>query len=142
VDPTSEQPATTDAPHAAPRRSISTAVAVGAAVVALVIGGIVGAVIGWKVEQNRVKDDVRNIRPIGTVTDVTDEAITVQLRTGGGTRVFALTDATVIDKAEGGSLGDIEAGSTVFLRTRRGSDGELEAAQVVVLPESPPASGG
>jgi hypothetical protein len=145
MDPTIEQPsAATPRPAAPaePKRGLSPMLAIGGMVVALIIGGLVGGVVGWKVEQNRVKDDVRNIRPVGTVTAVSDNAITVRLRTGSGERVYALTDATIIDNAEPGARSDIEEGSTVFLRTRRGSDGELEAAQVVVLPERSSESGG
>ena len=59
--------------------------------------------------------------------DRTDDSITVRLNTGSGQKTFALTDATVIDKAESGATADIEKGSTVFVRTRRGDNGELEA---------------
>ena len=141
MDPTMQNPAVeASAPPAEEKptgggRRVSLLVASVLAGVALVLGGIVGVAIGWKVEQNRVKDDVKNVRPVGTITAVTDDSITVNLRTGSGRRTYALTDATVIDKAESGATSDIEEGATVFLRTRRGDNGELEAAQVVVLPE-------
>jgi hypothetical protein len=144
MEPTSENP---EVPEAAtstpspPRRGITPVVTAGIAIVALVVGGLVGVGIGWKVEQNRVEDDVKNIRPVGKVIAVADDSITVDLSTASGQRTFALTDATVVDKAENGATSDIEEGSTVFLRTRRGDDGELEAAQVVVLPPEASANG-
>jgi hypothetical protein len=146
MDPTMQNPAVetstppTEGPPANGDRRVSVLVMALVAGAALVLGGIVGVAIGWKVEQNRVKEDVKNVRPVGTITAVTDDSITVNLRTGSGRRTYALTDATVIDKAESGATSDIKEGSTVFLRTRRGDNGELEAAQVIVLPEEVPAT--
>jgi hypothetical protein len=136
-----EVPETASSPPSPPRRGFTAVVTAGIAIAALVVGGVIGVGIGWKVEQNRVKDDVKNIRPVGKVVALTDDSITVALSTGGGRRTFALTDATVVDKAENGATADIEEGSTVFLRTRRGDDGKLEAAQVVVFPPEASANG-
>ena len=48
------------------------------------VGGVVGVGIGWKLEQNRVKDDVKTIRPVGKVVAVTDDSITVRPEHGVG----------------------------------------------------------
>jgi hypothetical protein len=141
MDPTVENAAITppeDQPE--PRRRITPLVVGLTAGATLLVGLVAGIAIGWKIEQNRVKSDLENIRPVGTVVAVTDESLTVHLRTGsGGERTYRLTDATVIDKADPGAASDIEDGSTVFIRTRRGDDGRVEAAQVVVLPEDLPS---
>ena len=139
MEPTVEHPAVAppDEPPPRARRPAWTTVVIG--LVALAVGLGAGVAIGWKVEQNRVRNDIKNIRPVATVVDVTDDTLTVHLRTGRGERTYRLTDATVIDKAEPGTTGDIAAGSTVFIRSRRGSDGTVEAAQVVVLPEELPS---
>jgi len=134
-------PPSTPSSPSTPRRGITPILTAVIAVVALVVGGAIGVGIGWKLEQNRVKDDVKNIRPVGKVVAVTDDSITVRLNTGSGQKTFALTDATVIDKAESGATADLEKGSTVFVRTRRGDNGKLEAAQVVVLPPEASANG-
>ena len=124
MEPTSENPEvpeTASSPpppppstSSTPRRGITPILTAVIAVVALLVGGAIGVGIGWKVEQNRVKADVKNIRPVGKVVAVTDDSITVRLNTGSGQKTFALTDATVIDKAESGATADIEKGSTVF----------------------------
>ena len=54
--------------------------------VALFVGLVIGGAIGWKVEQQRVKDDLANIRPVGTVAKVNDDPITIKLHTGNGCR--------------------------------------------------------
>jgi len=144
MEPTSESPEvseTASSPPPPPRRGIAPVVTALIAIGALVVGGLVGVGIGWKLEQQRVKDDVKNIRPVGKVVALSDDSITVQLNTGAGRKTFALTDATVVDKADSGATADIKEGSTVFVRTRRGDNGKLEAAQVVVLPQEAPADG-
>jgi hypothetical protein len=105
-------------------------------VVALAIGGIIGAAIGWKVEQNRVKDDVKNVRPVGQVTAVNGDTLTVRLITSSGTRTYQLTDSTKFDASRSGSADDVAEGATVLVKSKRGSNGELQATEVVILPES------
>ena len=53
--------------------------AVGLVVAGLLVGAGVGLVVGWKVEQQRVKEDIVNIRPVGTVTAITDSSLTMDL---------------------------------------------------------------
>jgi len=105
-------------------------------VVALALGGLAGVVIGWKVEQSRVKDDIKNIRPVGTVTAVKGDSVTVKLKTSSGTRTYTLTGDTVVDSAETGTADDVVEGATVLVKTGRGSDGKLEAKEIIVLPDS------
>jgi hypothetical protein len=100
---------------------------------ALVIGGIGGAAVGWKVEQHRVKDDVASIRPIGTVTSVDANTITVRLKTANGTRTYAITKDTAVDKADSAASGDLAQGATVLVRSRS-AGGKAEATQIIVLP--------
>ena len=80
------------------------------AVASLVVGVIIGGLIGWQVEKNRVEDDIANIRPIGTVTAVSDDSFTIDLRSGSGTRDFTLTDATAIETAESATAADLTEG--------------------------------
>jgi hypothetical protein len=101
---------------------------------AFIIGGLGGAAIGWKVEQNRVKDDVANIRPIGTVTAVNGNNVTVKLRTASGTRTFVMTKDTAVDKAGSAASDDVVQGATVLVRSRE-SGGKLQATQIIVLPD-------
>jgi hypothetical protein len=137
--PTPESPTPEDSttvqdrgPTAPPRRGRWSVVV--AALAGLLVGGIVGGVAGWQIEQERVKDDVQSIRPIGTVLSYSDDTLRVRLRTGGGEQTYRITESTDVDIAEPGAPTEITEGATVFLRTRRGDDGVLEAAQVVVVP--------
>jgi hypothetical protein len=106
---------------------------------ALVVGVVIGGVIGWQVEKQRVEDDIANIRPIGTITEVGDDSFTVNLSTSSGTREYQVTDETVVQVADTGSAGDLEPGSRVLVRSRDG-DGGPEAIEVVVM--APESSGG
>ena len=110
--------------------------------VAMVISGVAGAAIGWKVEEQRVKDDLANIRPVGTVTAVSDDSVTVRLRTASGTRTFSVTAATVVDGERGGDVSNVVEGSIILVKNRRGGDGTLQATEIVVLPESTTFGGG
>ena len=105
-------------------------------VAALAVGGLIGVVVGWKVEQSRVKDDVKNIRPVGTVTSVEDGSFTVDLQTASGTRTYVITSGTVVDRAEVGDEADVAEGETVLVKNFKNADGQQEASEIVVLPDS------
>lgn len=130
------------------RRGASRATLVGGVVAALVVGLIVGGAIGWKVEQSRVKDDVKNakaaarsgaaqqVRPFGVVTAVDDNSVTIRLQTGAkGTRTFELTGDTIVDRGLAGGKSNIVKGATVLVRPASGSTQPV-ATEVVVLPNS------
>jgi hypothetical protein len=106
------------------------------AVVALLVGGVAGTALGWKVEQRRVKSDLENIRPIGEITGVSGDTVSVRLSSSDGSREFTVTDETVVNGATGRSAGDLARGARVLVRVRPGS-GDLEAAEIVVLPDVP-----
>lgn len=114
---------------------VSRTVLVVAVLVAVVVAGIVGVAVGWKVEQSRVKDDVKKVRPVGTVTAVDDGSLTVSLQTSSGTQTYAITKGTVVDQARTGDVSDITKGSTVLVKGFT-KDGKLQASEIVVLPDS------
>jgi Domain of unknown function (DUF5666) len=128
----------TEAAGRAPKggSGVSRTFAIVGIVVALAIGGIVGVAVGWKVEQNRVKDDVKNVRPVGQVTAVNGNTVTVRLTTSSGTRTYVLTDSTKFDTTRSGKAGDITKGATVLVKSKRGSNGKLQATEVIILPQS------
>ena len=112
--------------------------------VALVVGLVAGAAIGWKVEQNRVKDDVasskqsqaQNVRPFGKVVAVGNGSVTVRLQTGANVaRTFALTPDTVVDRGVAGSRAAIVKGAIVLVRPDS-QNGKPVAKEIVVLPAS------
>jgi hypothetical protein len=105
-------------------------------VAALLIGGVVGAAVGWKVEQERVKDDLANIRPIGTVTAVDDDSVTLRMRTTDGERTYAVTAQTEVQGAD-----ELTEGATVLVRRSSGDGDDREAGVLIVLPEEEPAEG-
>ena len=109
---------------------------------AMAISGAAGVAIGWKVEQTRVKEDLENIRPVGTVTAISEDSVTVDLRTASGTRTFTITPATVVDGARGGDVSDLAEGTIILVKNRRGDGGTLQATEIVVLPESTTFGGG
>jgi hypothetical protein len=119
-----------DAPaERAPKAGVSRAVLLVSIVAALLIGGAAGVAIGWKVEQERVKEDVENIRPIGTVTALDDDSVTIELETASGTKTYEITDRTTVD-----GTGELAEGSTILIRSwRGGEDGQLQANKIVVL---------
>jgi hypothetical protein len=121
-----------------PREGVSRTVLVVSVIAALLIAGVAGVAIGWKVEQQRVKDDLSSIRAIGTVTKVTDDSMTLKLVTSDGNRTYRITKTTEV---AGGDVSDVAKGSTVLVRSWRGSGDTLEAKQIVVLPSSAPADG-
>ena len=139
------EPTTTDAasdddgsPSGGARKS-SRMLLILTALGSLVVGVVIGGLIGWQVEKKRVEDDVANIRPIGTITAVSDDSFTIDLRTSSGSREFTVTDGTAIETAEGATAADLTEGATVLVRSRN-SDGDLEAVEVIVLPDA--SSGG
>jgi hypothetical protein len=117
---------------ASPSPGRSPLVAVGLVLAGLLVGAGLGLVVGWKVEQQRVKEDIVNIRPVGTVTAVTDSSLTMDLLTSTGVRVFSVSDATVFD---GGDQADVVEGSIVLVKSRSG-EGGLRAIEVVLLPDT------
>lgn len=104
-------------------------------VVTALVAGVVGAVVGWKVEQQRVKDDLAFIRPIGTVVAVDDDSITVDLQTTDEDQTYRIGADTKVDSPDGDDLSAITEGAVVLVRGRQGDDG-TEAAQIIVLPDS------
>jgi hypothetical protein len=110
-----------------------TALVVGMLAAALV-AGVVGVIIGWKVEQQRVKDDLANIRPVGTVTAVDDDSLTMSLSSASGNRTYVITDATVIDGETGGDTSAVDEGATVLVKSKE-TGGDLQAVEIVVFPE-------
>lgn len=130
-------------------RGVSRATLVGGVVAALAVGLIVGGAIGWKVEQHRVKDDVKNakaearsqvaqnVRPFGVVTAVDGNSVTIRLQTGGdrGSRTFRLTRDTTVDRGIAGRPSSIVEGATVLVRPENGG-AQPVAAEIVVLPPS------
>jgi hypothetical protein len=102
---------------------------------AIIIGGLIGGAAGVKLEQERAKDDIKQVRPVGVVTKVDDNSVTLRLKNGGGTHTYKVSDATVVDSADEGSSSDVVEGATVLLKGRSG-DGGREAVEIIVLPES------
>lgn len=100
------------------------------------VAGAAGVGIGWKVEQGRVKDDLKNIRPVGTVTSVDDGSLSIELITADGARTYIVNDATVVESAASADLADVEEGAVVLVKNRRNDAGDLVATEIVVLPES------
>jgi hypothetical protein len=102
-------------------------------IAALAVGGIVGLAIGWKVEQQRVKDDVKNIRPVGTVTSVNDNSMKIALKSSSGERTYVITGTTKVDSAANGSE-NIASGDVVIVKSKT-VNGKLQATEVVILPK-------
>jgi hypothetical protein len=117
-----------------PRPGVSRTVLIVSVLAAALVAGVAGVIIGWKVEQQRVEDDLANIRPIGTVTAVDEDSVTIELQTASGSKTYEITDRTTVD---GGELAE---GSTVLIRSwRGGGDGQLQVNKIVVLGDEPPA---
>ena len=102
-------------------------------IAALAVGGIVGLAIGWKVEQQRVKDDVKNIRPVGTVTSINDNSMKVALKSSSGNQTYVITGTTKVDPAANGS-DTIAQGDVVIVRSKT-VNGKRQATEVVILPK-------
>ncbi len=118
------------------RVGVSRTMLIVGVVVALAVGGLIGVAIGWKVEQHRVKDDLANVRPVGKVTAVNGDSLTVALQSSSGSRTFVITGDTVIDRARTGGTGDVAKGSTVLVKNFHNAKGQLQASEIVVLPDS------
>jgi hypothetical protein len=112
------------------RDTVSVTVLIVSVLVAALLAGLVGVVIGWKIEQQRVKDDVSNIRPIGTVTALDDDSVTIRLNTASGSKTYVLTDRTSIDGS-----GELVQGSTILVRDSQATDGGQQATRIIVLPD-------
>src|SRR4051794_39119087 len=88
------------------RHGTSRGVLVGSVIAALAVGVIVGGLIGWQVEKKRVEDDVakvkaaarisgaQNVRPLGVVTAVNGNSVTIKLRGAEGSKTFRITRDT------------------------------------------------
>ena len=126
-----------DTTTAAPSRrgGMSRGATIGIAIVALLIGGIVGVAIGWKAEQQRVKSDVANIRPVARVTGVSGDKVTVKFISTSGTRTYQLSDATLIDPTQKGDRSDITKRARVIVKGTK-KNGQWQATEIVVLPEN------
>jgi len=120
----------------APRDGVSRAVFFLSLAIAIAVSGVAGLAIGWKVEQTRVKAEVVNIRPLGTITAVTDTSITVDLRTAKASRTYQITSDTVIENWTSGDMPKLRKGLTILIESRTGSDGDLEATDVIIVPDS------
>jgi hypothetical protein len=118
------------------RGGVSRTVLTVGIVAALAVGGLIGVAVGWKVEQHRVKDDLANVRPVGKVTAVDGDSVTVALESSSGTRTYVITGDTVIDHARKGGTGDVAKGSTVLVKNFHNGKGQLQASEIVVLPDS------
>ena len=105
-------------------------------VAALVVGGLAGTALGWKVEQRRVKNDLKDIRPVGKVTAVNGSSLTMALETSSGTRTYVITSTTAVDRARTGTTSDVKKGSTVLVKNFSNDQGHLQASEIVVLPDS------
>jgi Domain of unknown function (DUF5666) len=118
-----------------PRNGVSRTVLILSVLAGMAVAGVAGVIIGWKVEQERVKDDIGNIRPVGQVSAVEGDEVTVDLLTSSGSRTYVLTDDTVIHEAASADASAVAEGSTVLVKSRRDDDGSLRAVEVIVLPE-------
>jgi hypothetical protein len=115
---------------------VSRTVLIVGVVAALVVGGLAGTALGWKIEQRRVKDDLANIRPVGKVTAVNGNSLTIALQSSSGTRTYVVTSGTKVDRAREGTTSDVKKGSTVLVKNFTNDQGHLEASEIVVLPDS------
>lgn len=116
------------------RGGVSRTTLIVSVLLAALVAGVAGVAVGWKVEQERVKEDVENIRPIGVVRSSDEGSVTIRLLTSNGRRTFAITDDTVVAGPDGDAEG-IAEGAVVLVRSHR-VDGEIQAREIIVLPES------
>jgi hypothetical protein len=119
----------------APRPGVSRKTLIVAVLLAALIAGVAGAAIGWKVEQQRVKDDVASIRPIGVVRASDEDSVRIRLLTASGARTYVITDDTVVAGADGEGGAGIPEGAIVLVRAHS-VDGEDRAREIIVLPDS------
>jgi len=118
------------------------------------VGGAIGGAVGFKVEQRRVKDELaskraleraetekllnfelKNVRPVGRITEVRDRAFRMTLLSTTGHRDLELTDLTLYRTAIPATDAVLEPGATVLVNVRGNAVGELRAREVIVLPE-------
>ena len=121
--------------QAEPARRTSRTTLIVSVLVAALVAGVAGVAIGWKLEQQRVKDDLDEIRPIGVVSASDEGSVTVGLLTSTGSRTYVITDDTVVADSEGDEASTIPEGAVVLVRSRH-VDGEAHAREIIVLPES------
>ncbi len=133
---------------------MSRGVLVGGVIAALVVGVIVGGLIGWQVEKNRVEDDVseakdaarnagaKNVRPVGVITAVNGNSMTVRLKSSSGSRTFRLTGDTTVERATTAASGNLVKGATVIVMPNYSSPSPQPASEVIVLPSSTKFGGG
>lgn len=139
---TDDAPADEPGPgHQAPRQGMGRTGVVLWVLGALLVGGIAGVAIGWKVEQQRVKDDLANIRPVGRITEVTDDPRTIEIRTANGTQTYQINDDTLIE-AVGSDDPVVDKGTIVLVKSKEGSGSQRVAVEVIVLPETTTFAGG
>lgn len=116
-------------------------------VAALVVGVLIGGVIGWQVEKRRVQDDVKkvkaaartsaaaNIRPLGVVTAVNGNSVTIRLRGTEGSKTFRVTGDTAVDASSRGRASSLVKGAVVLVQPNYSSSTPT-AREIVVLPSS------
>jgi hypothetical protein len=129
-----------------------------AAIIALIVGLAAGFLIGWKVEQNRVKSDVDDLkarlreasaapneeppeeqpaevtasRPQGAVTAVSADSVTVD--DASGEKVIKLSSSTQVETASPGTAADVTQGAKILLKSQRTTGPNFNAQEIVVLP--------
>jgi hypothetical protein len=125
------------------RKGPTQAIAVVAAV-GLVIGGLIGVGVGYKVEQSRIKSDVKKLQTrlraatvpatngkralgqrVGTVTTTSGANITLTTKKRGA-QVLVTNPSTVFETAVRGTIADVRSGRRVLI-TAGGNE-------IVVLP--------
>ena len=117
-----------------------------AAIAALAVGGLAGFAVGFKVEQNRVKDDIkesksrttapagaRRAQPAGEITTVTPDSVTIR-NAKGKNRVINVSPSTVVDKTATGGAADLAQGAAVLVKGKAAPDGSFDATEIIVLP--------
>jgi Domain of unknown function (DUF5666) len=108
------------------------------AIVAAAVGAGIGVAAGYQLgeEPSTVPAARRSSRleaPYGSVTSVTGGSFTI---TSFGREVEVETDdATVIARAGGATLDEIEEGETIIVSGEADADGVVQANEIVVLPK-------
>ena len=125
-------------------KRLSLAGILGSAAVILVVGAVVGLGAGYKIEQTRVKNDVKaaearaskktaaqtqnaNVQLRGKVVATTANTVNLTVTTQ-----FLTNQATIMVKATPGTPTDIAAGARVVWRAKKGQPTQADA--VIVLP--------
>jgi hypothetical protein len=109
------------------------------AIVAAAVGAGIGVAAGYQLgeEPSRTlapaKKSSRLDAPYGSVTSVNGGSVTI---TSFGRELEVETDGdTVIAKAAGATLDEIEEGETIIVSGEADADGVVHADQIVVLPK-------